>query len=149
MTDAQAIRREILGEDEEEDESDDDEDGDSEDESSDEEGAGGAAVPGGATQKIQDNTETNLINLRRTIYLTIMSALDFEEAGHKLMKIQLAPGQEQEIVTMVIECCSQEKTYSKCVTCPLSSLQSLLSGDDRRLSEPRSYMVLALHQISA
>lgn len=117
MTYAQAIRREILGEDEE-DESDDDEDGDSDDESSDEEGAGGAAAPGGATQKIQDNTETNLINLRRTIYLTIMSALDFEEAGHKLMKIQLAPGQEQEIVTMVIECCSQEKTYSKCVARP-------------------------------
>ena len=73
---------------------------------------GGA--PGGATQRIQDNTETNLINLRRTIYLTIMSALDFEEAGHKLMKIQLAPGQESEICTMIIECCSQEKTYSKC-----------------------------------
>jgi len=34
-----------------------------------------------------------VVNLRRTIYLTIMSSLDFEEAGHKLMKIQLAPGQ--------------------------------------------------------
>ena len=45
------------------------------------------APGGGATQHIQDNTETNLINLRRTIYLTIMSALDFEEAGHKLMNI--------------------------------------------------------------
>lgn len=43
-----------------------------------------------------------------------MSALDFEEAGHKLMKIQLQPGQESEICTMIIECCSQEKTYSKC-----------------------------------
>ena len=73
---------------------------------------GGA--PGGATQKITDNTETNLINLRRTIYLTIMSALDFEEAGHKLMKIQLGPGQETEVATMIIECCSQEKSYSKC-----------------------------------
>ena len=60
---------------------------------------------------IQDQTETNLINLRRTIYLTIMSSMDFEEAGHKLMKIELGPGQEMEIVTMVIECCSQEKTY--------------------------------------
>ena len=59
----------------------------------------------------RDNTETNLINLRRTIYLTIMSSMDFEEAGHKLMKIELAPGQEMEIVTMLIECCSQEKTY--------------------------------------
>ena len=67
------------------------------------------AVAGGL--QIQDQTETNLINLRRTIYLTIMSSMDFEEAGHKLMKIELGPGQEMEIVTMVIECCSQEKTY--------------------------------------
>ena len=39
---------------------------------------------------MQDSTETNLINLRRTIYLTIMSGLTFEETGHKLMKIELA-----------------------------------------------------------
>ncbi len=36
------------------------------------------------------------------------------QAGHKLMKIELAPGQEMEIVTMIIECCSQEKTYLRC-----------------------------------
>ena len=40
-----------------------------------------------------------------------MSSAQFEEAGHKLMKIQLAQGQEIEVVTMLIECCSQEKTY--------------------------------------
>ena len=62
-------------------------------------------------QAIQDQTETNLVNLRRTIYLTIMSSLDFEEAGHKLMKIHLQPGQEVEICTMLTECCSQERTY--------------------------------------
>lgn len=44
--------------------------------------------------QIRDETETNLVNLRRTIYLTIMSSVDFEEAGHKLLKIHLAPGQE-------------------------------------------------------
>ena len=62
---------------------------------------------------LQDATETNVINLRRTIYLTIMSAMDFEEAGHKLLKIDLADGQESEVVLMIIECCSQEKTYLK------------------------------------
>ena len=61
----------------------------------------------------QDATATNVINLRRTIYLTIMSAMDFEEAGHKLLKIDLADGQESEVVLMIIECCSQEKTYLK------------------------------------
>ena len=43
-----------------------------------------------------------------------MSAMDFEEAGHKLLKIELGDGQEAEVVLMVIECCSQEKTYLKC-----------------------------------
>jgi pre-mRNA-splicing factor CWC22 len=42
-----------------------------------------------------------------------MSSLDFEEAGHKLMKISLLPGQEREIPIMIIECCSQERTYNK------------------------------------
>ncbi|XP_016700010.1 pre-mRNA-splicing factor CWC22 homolog [Gossypium hirsutum] len=44
--------------------------------------------------KIKDETETNLVNLRRTIYLTIMSSVDFKEAGHRLLKIKLDPGQE-------------------------------------------------------
>ncbi|KAH6557355.1 hypothetical protein KP509_1Z119600 [Ceratopteris richardii] len=61
--------------------------------------------------KIRDETETNLVNLRRTIYLTIMSSIDFEEAGHKLLKIKLEPGQEMELNIMLLECCSQERTY--------------------------------------
>ncbi|GJM97182.1 hypothetical protein PR202_ga14089 [Eleusine coracana subsp. coracana] len=37
--------------------------------------------------------------------------VDFEEAGHKLMKIKLEPGQEMELCIMLLECCSQERTY--------------------------------------
>jgi pre-mRNA-splicing factor CWC22 len=51
--------------------------------------------------EIRDRTETNLVNLRRTIYLTIMSSVNFEEAGHKLMKIKLEPGQEMELCIML------------------------------------------------
>ena len=40
-------------------------------------------------------------------------SMDFEEAGHKLMKIGIKPGQEIEFVTMIIECCSQERTYKR------------------------------------
>lgn len=58
-----------------------------------------------------DTLSTEIAVGRRTIYLTIMSSLDFEEAGHKLMKIQVDPGREIEVVTMILECCSQEKTY--------------------------------------
>ncbi|KAJ9565999.1 hypothetical protein OSB04_001965 [Centaurea solstitialis] len=61
--------------------------------------------------KIRDDTETNVVNLRRTIYLTIMSSVDFEEAGHKLLQIKLQPGQEMEVCMMLLECCSQERTY--------------------------------------
>jgi pre-mRNA-splicing factor CWC22 len=62
---------------------------------------------------IEDLTGTDIVNLRRIIYLTIMNALSYEEAVHKLMKIQLKEGQEIELCNMVIECCSQERTYSK------------------------------------
>ena len=63
--------------------------------------------------EIKDQSNTDLVNLRRTIYLTIMSSIDFEECCHKLMKVTLPPGQETELPSMVIECCSQERTYSK------------------------------------
>ena len=43
---------------------------------------------------IEDRTETNLVNLRRIIYLTIMNALNYEEAVHKLLKIELQEGLE-------------------------------------------------------
>eukprot|EP00092_Neocalanus_flemingeri_P067385 GFUD01082237.1.p1 GENE.GFUD01082237.1~~GFUD01082237.1.p1 ORF type:complete len:1070 (+),score=390.09 GFUD01082237.1:55-3264(+) len=62
---------------------------------------------------IVDATETNLIALRRTIYLTIQSALDFEEAVHKLLKLNIKPGQEGELCHMIIDCCAQQRTYEK------------------------------------
>jgi len=92
------IKAEILG-------GSDEESGSEEEESSDEE-----AVE--EMEGIQDRTEMNLVNLRKVIYLTIMNALNFEEAVHKLLKIQIKEGQEIELVKMVIECCSQERSYS-------------------------------------
>lgn len=65
-----------------------------------------------AKEGIEDRTETNLVNLRRIIYLTIMNALNYEEAVHKLLKVQLGEGQEIEMINMIIECCSQERSYS-------------------------------------
>ena len=62
---------------------------------------------------VTDMTGTNLMNLRRTIYLTIMSSADFEECGHKLLKLSLPIGAEQELCNMIVECCSQERTYLK------------------------------------
>ncbi|CAO3619738.1 unnamed protein product [Mucor hiemalis] len=60
-----------------------------------------------------DQTNADIIELRRKIYLTVMSSVNFEEACHKLMKIQIPEGHEIELCNMVIECASQERTYLK------------------------------------
>ena len=52
---------------------------------------------------IQDMTETNLVNLRKVIYLTIMNALNYEEAVHKLLKIQIKEGQEVWVVDTCVK----------------------------------------------
>ncbi|KAI9734530.1 MAG: pre-mRNA-splicing factor cwc22 [Cirrosporium novae-zelandiae] len=96
------LKAEILGE-----ESGSDDDSGSDESSDDEEEEEEKAM------EIKDQTNTDLVNLRRTIYLTIMSSIDFEECCHKLMKVNLPPGQEQELPSMIIECCAQERTYSK------------------------------------
>ena len=99
------LKSEILGE------ADGEDDGDEY-----ESGSGSESGPEETAEReleIKDQTNTDLVNLRRTIYLTIMSSIDFEEACHKLMKINLPPGQESELPSMIVECCSQEKTYSK------------------------------------
>ena len=86
----------MLGEESEDDEegldSESDDDDDEDDESDEEEEE---------QMQIKDETETNLVNLRRTIYLTIMSSVDFEEAGHKLLKIKLEPGQEVSLESLL------------------------------------------------
>jgi pre-mRNA-splicing factor CWC22 len=97
------VKAEILGEGSGDEEDEYDSDDSEEDEEQMEEKA----------LEIKDQTNTDLVNLRRTIYLTIMSSIDPEECCHKLMKVTLPPGQEPELPSMIIECCSQERTYSK------------------------------------
>lgn len=96
------FKSEVLGDDE----SESDEDG------SDSESDDGDA-PVQEKEGIQDKTETNLVNLRRVIYLTLQNALGYEEAVHKLLKIKLQEGEEIELCNMVVECASQERTYSR------------------------------------
>ncbi|VDO92759.1 unnamed protein product [Soboliphyme baturini] len=93
------IKKEILG--------DDDEGGSGSEEEEDENDEESAA------QLILDNTETNLVAFRRTVYLTIQSSLDFQEAIHKLLKMEIKPGMEVELCHMIIDCCAQQRTYEK------------------------------------
>lgn len=102
------IKREILGDEEEE-----SSEAEAETEGKGKEEEGPVSSGPSTTQEIADMTGTNLINLRKTIYLTIMSSVDFEECGHKLLKISLPAGLETELTNMLIECCSQERSYLK------------------------------------
>ncbi|RYY69394.1 hypothetical protein EON63_23725, partial [archaeon] len=58
-----------------------------------------------------DLTEQDLVNLRRSIYLTIMSSVSFEECCHKILKLKIPPGHETELCNMLVECCSNERSY--------------------------------------
>jgi pre-mRNA-splicing factor CWC22 len=55
--------------------------------------------------KIYDLSEKDLVNLRRTIYLVIVSSIDYEDCAHKLLKMNIREGQEMEICNMILECC--------------------------------------------
>lgn len=99
------LKAEILGEGSGDEDDDDDESEDSE--SEDEEEQQQKAI------EIKDQSNADLVNLRRTIYLSIQSSADPEEAAHKLMKLRLPAGQEPELVSMIVESCAQEKVYLK------------------------------------
>ncbi|KAG7930218.1 uncharacterized protein OGAPODRAFT_91717 [Ogataea polymorpha] len=97
------LRKQILGY--EEDSSYDESDEESEDDEAD----------NVAKEQIRDLTESALTNFQKTVYLTMMSSINHEEAVHKLLKLQpIDPGRkEQMLVDMIVKCCAQEKTYSK------------------------------------
>lgn len=62
---------------------------------------------------VTDLTDGELIQLRRKIFLTIQSSMDFEEAAHKLMQLRLKPGLEREIINMIIESSAQARTFQR------------------------------------
>jgi len=51
------------------------------------------------------------MNLRRTIYLAIMNSVDFEACAHKILKMNIGVGQEEEVCFMIVDCCMNERTY--------------------------------------
>jgi len=62
---------------------------------------------------VVNDVSIDIPGLRRTIYLVIMSSLDFEECAHKLMGLSIPPQHSVEICNMIVECCAQERTYLK------------------------------------
>ncbi|VEL10097.1 unnamed protein product [Protopolystoma xenopodis] len=62
-------------------------------------------------QQIIDQTETNLLHLRRTIYLMLQSSISADEAAHRLLQLKIQPGDEYEVASMVLDCCAQTRSY--------------------------------------
>ncbi|VDQ16258.1 unnamed protein product [Trichobilharzia regenti] len=86
-------------------------DGDDDDDEENEERLRGAAATAENQQTIIDQTETNLVHLRRTIYLMLQSSLSADEAGHRLLQLKIKPGEEYEVASMVLDCCAQTRSY--------------------------------------
>lgn len=63
------------------------------------------------TLQITDMTEADTVNLRRSIYLTIMSSITADECVHKLLKLLPNDAHQKLLCDMIIECCSIEKIY--------------------------------------
>ncbi|CAI8049036.1 Pre-mRNA-splicing factor CWC22 homolog [Geodia barretti] len=84
------IKAEILGEGSSGEEESSGDESDDEESEEDEEGEGAGAE---GKIDIMDKTDSKALILRRTIYLTIMSSLDYEECAHKLLKTK-EDGQE-------------------------------------------------------
>nr|GFD56933.1 nucleolar MIF4G domain-containing protein 1 [Tanacetum cinerariifolium] len=51
-------------------------------------------------------------DVRRAIYVSIMSATDFKDAQIRLNKLNLKKAQEVEIPKVIIHCAGAEKTYN-------------------------------------
>lgn len=60
-----------------------------------------------------DLSEKDLVVLRKKIYLCIMNSLNFEECTHRLIKLNLSSDQINVACTMILDCCSMERTYQK------------------------------------
>lgn len=74
--------------------------------------------PAPLTTEIPVDTDAELTNLRRIIYLTIQSSLDYNECAHKLLKLLAIQSsnnhnRSMEVMNMIIECCSIERTFEK------------------------------------
>ena len=51
-------------------------------------------------------------DVRRNIFCILMTAEDFMEASERLLRLNLKPQQEREILHVIIDCCLHEKIFN-------------------------------------
>lgn len=52
-------------------------------------------------------------DLRRNIFMTIMTCYDLNDAYERLLRLDLKGKTDREIIRVIAECCSGEKKYNK------------------------------------
>ena len=107
------LKQEILDESDSDEESGSGEDEEEEESGEEEDELEKKKEPVDSNQIIIDETETNLVALRRTIYLIIQSSLDFQECAHKLLKLNIKESQQGELCQMILDACAQQRTYER------------------------------------
>jgi nucleolar MIF4G domain-containing protein 1 len=100
--------------------------------------------PNVSTARVQDQGTSNLLvlareqrmntDVRRAIFITIMSATDFQDAYLKLLKLKLKKVQEYEIPKVLIRCSGAEKSYN-----PYYTLIAKKICGDRKLKTAFQY----------
>ncbi|KAH7369902.1 hypothetical protein BKA65DRAFT_444507 [Rhexocercosporidium sp. MPI-PUGE-AT-0058] len=100
--------------------------------------AGNRRVPAedaGTSDLVQLAREQRMnTDIRRAIFVTIMSATDYQDAHLRLMKLKLKKVQEFEIPKVLIHCAGGEKTYN-----PYYTLIAKKICSDRRLKTAFQY----------
>eukprot|EP00915_Cephaloidophora_sp_WS-2016_P002814 GHVH01003805.1.p1 GENE.GHVH01003805.1~~GHVH01003805.1.p1 ORF type:complete len:574 (-),score=89.01 GHVH01003805.1:1493-3214(-) len=66
-----------------------------------------------AIDDVIDYTDEQLVELRKKVYLAIMSSANFEECVHKIQNLHIRDGAEIEVCRMLIDCCSMERTFQR------------------------------------
>jgi len=112
------LSREILGEDsDEDDDSNENSDSSSDSDSEDSEDArhmlNKSNREAANELKITDYTAEELVELRKRVYLAIMSSANFEECVHKIQQLNVREGAEIEVCRMLIDCCAMERTFQR------------------------------------
>jgi pre-mRNA-splicing factor CWC22 len=100
----EAIRKEILGDSDEESSEDEEEQG---------EGDAAGQIAASGSGMVVDKTSFDTVTFKKQVFLTVMSSLDFEECAHKLLKAGVPPNYELDLCRMLVDCCSQERSYRR------------------------------------
>ncbi|SCU86377.1 LAFA_0E00364g1_1 [Lachancea sp. 'fantastica'] len=66
-----------------------------------------------AVVEIEDKTQSDSLEFKKKIYLTLKGSLSGDEAAHKLLKMRVPDRNKKILVDTLVMACSQETTYSK------------------------------------